>query len=78
MLAVPSMASAAADDATYCKALTEKYNAYIANRAGRTPNMGGVDASVAIEQCKAGKTAEGIPVLERKLRDGKIDLPPRD
>ena len=29
------------------------------------------------EQCKAGNTASGIPVLEQKLRDARIDLPSR-
>ena len=65
-------------DATYCRALTQKYEAYISSRtAGRTPGQGTVDGSVAIEQCKAGDTASAIPVLEHKLRDARIDLPPR-
>ena len=65
-------------DANYCRALTQKYEAYISSRtAGRTPGQGTVDGSVAIEQCKAGNTASAIPVLEHKLRDARIDLPPR-
>ncbi len=65
-------------DANYCRALTQKYEAYISSRtAGRTPGQGTVDGSVAIEQCKAGDTASAIPVLEHKLRDARIDLPPR-
>ena len=32
---------------------------------------------MALDQCKNGNTA-GIPVLEQKLRDLKIDLPPRN
>ncbi len=65
-------------DADYCKALTQKYEAYISNMSvGRSPGPGTVDGSVAIAQCKDGNTAAGIPVLERKLRDARIDLPPR-
>lgn len=71
-------ASAQASDADYCKALTQKYETYISNMSvGRTPGSGTVDGNVAIAQCKAGNTASGIPVLERKLRDAKIDLPSR-
>lgn len=71
-------ASAQSSDAAYCQALTEKYQAYIANmNAGRTPQPGTVDARVAIEQCQAGNAAAGIPVLEKKLRDAKITLPLR-
>jgi hypothetical protein len=75
---MPLAASAQMNDAAYCKALTQKYEVYISSKTtGRTPGQGTVDSSVAIEQCKAGNTASGIPVLEHKLRDARIDLPPR-
>jgi len=38
---------------------------------------GGLDGQVAMAQCKAGDTAGGIPVLERKLQDAKVSLPRR-
>jgi len=31
----------------------------------------------AVAQCSSGKAAEAIPVLEKALRDAKLDLPPR-
>jgi hypothetical protein len=31
----------------------------------------------AIDQCERGNTAEGIPVLEKKLRDARFTLPKR-
>jgi len=31
-----------------------------------------------LEQCRAGNTAVGIPLLESSLRDAGVDLPPRD
>ena len=71
-------ASAQSNDAAYCQALIDKYQAYVANiNIGRSPQPGTVDGQVAIEQCRKGNTAAGIPVLEKKLRDAKIDLPRR-
>jgi hypothetical protein len=31
-----------------------------------------------MEQCRAGNTAAGIPLLESGLRNAGLDLPPRD
>ena len=50
---------------------------YINGAKVPSAGTGTIDGSVAIEQCKAGNTASGIPVLEQKLRDAKVDLPPR-
>ncbi len=75
-LACPCAASAQADDAAYCRALVEKYQAFYVKLYGHSPRPGPVDGNVAAEQCLAGNPA-GIPVLEQKLRDAKVDLPPR-
>jgi hypothetical protein len=74
---LPLTASAQASDATYCRRLIARYEAFVENMSGHTNNPGGLDGQVAIAQCKAGNTAEGIPVLERKLQDAKINLPKR-
>ena len=37
--------------------------------------MGG-DARVAIAQCQDGNYASGIPVLQQKLRDARVTVPP--
>jgi hypothetical protein len=37
--------------------------------------MGTIDN--AISDCKGGKAASAIPVLEKALQDAKVDLPPR-
>lgn len=77
-LSLPLAASAAADDATYCNALVTQYESLVANRSGgRSTNQSGVETSVALDQCKNGNPA-GIPVLEQKLRDSKVDLPSRN
>jgi hypothetical protein len=74
---LPFGAFAQTSDADYCKALTQKYETYVSNMSvGRSAGSGTIDASVAISQCRDGNTA-GIPVLEKKLRDARIDLPPR-
>jgi hypothetical protein len=75
---LPFSASAQTSDADYCKALTQKYETYVSNMSvGRSAGSGTIDASVAISQCRDGNTASGIPVLEKRLRDARIDLPPR-
>ena len=73
----PLTASAQASDATYCRRLTARYEAFIENVNGHSMQPGGIDGQVAMAQCKEGNTAAGIPVLERKLQDAKVDLPRR-
>jgi hypothetical protein len=72
----PFTASAQADDAAYCQALAAEYQRYFVKSSGHSPRSGPIDGNVAAEQCRAGNVA-GIPVLEQKLRDAKVTLPPR-
>jgi hypothetical protein len=74
---LPASPRAQADDVAYCGALIKKYQQYVITIGGHSPNFGGTDGSVAVEQCRQGNTAAGIPVLERKLRDAKVELPKR-
>jgi hypothetical protein len=60
----------ASGDVAYCNALSTKYREYIGR--GETH----ADASAAMSQCAAQPTA-AIPVLEKRLKDGKIELPKR-
>lgn len=79
-LALPAMASAQGkmSDADYCKALGDKYKTYVSNmQSGRSPMPEPADVQVAVDNCKSGNTAAGIPVLEQRLKNAKIDLPPR-
>jgi hypothetical protein len=70
-------APAWADDVAYCKSLAKTYERYVVKiDSGHTVQRGSTDASVALEQCRNGNTA-GIPVLERELRNAKVDLPAR-
>jgi len=78
VLILPIAASAAPNDAAYCKSLAATYEGLLMKRgAGRGGLQNGVETSLALDQCKNGNPA-CIPVLEQKLRDLKIDLPPRD
>jgi hypothetical protein len=74
---LPLVASAQTSDATYCRRLTARYEALVENMNGHSNQPGGIDGQVAMAQCKEGDTAHGIPVLERKLQDAKVNLPNR-
>jgi hypothetical protein len=75
--ALSSTAVAQTDDAAYCGALIQKFQRYVIKTGSHSPNTGSLDGNVAVEQCRAGNTAAGIPVLERKLRGAGIELPAR-
>jgi len=65
------VASASMSDQAYCKALSVKYREYA--RAAIVDN----EAALAMSRCDTGEAALGIPVLERRLTDGRVPLPPR-
>jgi hypothetical protein len=67
-----STAAEAQDDRAYCNELVSLYRRYIQNSPGHQFD---IDAINAIEQCQKGKVEAGIPVLEKKLRQGQISLP---
>lgn len=78
LASLPLSAMAQADDVAYCGALIQKYHRYVIKFYGsHSLNSGSLDGNVAVEQCRAGNTAAGIPVLEQKLRDAKVELPAR-
>jgi hypothetical protein len=68
--------------AAYCSTLTQTYAEYVgtigASLGGTFTGGEGadIDARVAIAQCQQGNTAAGIPVLQQKLRDAKVPVPP--
>lgn len=76
---LPSFASAQSPDAKYCSALADKYSGFLAATSRpRQEDPQTVDARAGIEQCRAGNTAVGIPLLESGLRNAGLDLPPRN
>ena len=76
VLLIRLSAPAYADDASYCRALAAEYQKYYVKTSGHSPSQGPIDGNVAADQCATGNPA-GIPVLEQKLRDAKVNLPPR-
>jgi hypothetical protein len=72
----------AAQAGAYCSRLARTYGEYVGSVGGY---LGGVatggeppdlDAKVAIANCQDGNYAAGIPVLQQKLRDARVAVPP--
>jgi hypothetical protein len=81
-LCLPVTASAqsgAGDDARYCGELIKLYRSYIydAQNPRSTRSMPIAAHEIAIGKCQSGHPAEGIPVLEKALRDNGFSLPSR-
>jgi hypothetical protein len=72
----------AAQGAAYCAKLAQTYAEYVGTVGGYLggSTTGGqaadLDARVAIAQCQDGNYASGIPVLQQKLRDARVTVPP--
>jgi hypothetical protein len=74
---LPFVSFAQSPDSAYCDALIQRFHRYVIKPSGNSPNPGSLDGNVAVEQCRAGNTAAGIPVLEQKLRSNGVELPTR-
>ena len=75
--ALSSGAVAQSDDAAYCAqlgALALRYTGSAGGQGGLRPDFTTVGA---IDDCKKGNTAAGIPVLEKTLRNNGFTLPKR-
>jgi hypothetical protein len=76
-LMLPTTTFAQSADTQYCAALSAKYDRYVnspdrgRNSVPDSPAIGGAKAKCASDPAAA------IPVLERALKDAKLDLPPR-
>jgi hypothetical protein len=72
-----SPAAAQSDDAAYCAqlgALALKYTGSAGGNGGLRPDF---STTGAIDDCRKGNTAAGIPVLEKTLRNNGFTLPKR-
>jgi hypothetical protein len=72
MLALPGPSDAQGGDAAYCAQLTVLYRRYVENSPGRQYDA---EAAIALDDCKNGNTAAGIPILEKKLLESGFTLP---
>lgn len=75
VLAVPAMAQS--DDAAYCAKLAELALRYTGSAGGDGRLTPDLSTRGAIDDCNKGKTAAGIPVLEKLLRSQGFTLPKR-
>jgi hypothetical protein len=72
----------AAQGAAYCSKLAQTYGEYVGSFGGylggdsRGGEAADLDARVAIANCQDGNYASGIPVLQQKLRDARVTVPP--
>jgi hypothetical protein len=65
-----------ADDASYCAQLGNLALRYLGQESPGV-SVPDLDVAAAIDQCRRGNFAEGIPTLERKLRANGFTLPKR-
>jgi len=77
LASVPLTASAQSDDGAYCAALSTLANRYLVSGTGNGNGQPDLETREATIACGAGQYARAIPVLERKLRDGRFTLPKR-
>ena len=68
-----------AADLRYCARLSDLYVRYVGrSEAGpHAPVKPDVNGGVALAKCNEGDAATAIPILERKLVNAGITLPPR-
>ena len=74
---LPLAVRAQSDDAAYCAKLADLYRHHIGDM-GIGSVSPDVTAATAMEQCRTGNTAAGIPVLETKLKANGFTLPKRN
>lgn len=77
-LALPVTTWAQAGDTGYCQALSDKYQRYVVGTSG-TGRSSAPNLKVSEASSKCSSDAGGsIPVLEKALKDARLDLPPRN
>ena len=74
---LPVSAVAQQADGAYCAALGAQYQRYVGDNAVQhRSQQRNATVDVAITQCSTN-SATSIPVIEKALRDARVDLPPR-
>ena len=74
---VSTDASAQKSDAEYCAELTVLANKFVGGNGGDGKSFPDLFTQEAISDCQKGNYAKGIPVLEKRLRNSRVTLPPR-
>ncbi len=74
---LPLNALAQSEDAAYCAELSRLALRYLTGGTSEGRGVPDLQTSAAVNDCRQGNTAAGIPVLERKLRSNGFTLPKR-
>ena len=72
-----AQAPQAARELNYCERLYEMTYRYVVPVSPNTGYLRDGMADLAVDRCRNGRFAEGIPVLEAKLQGSRIPLPER-
>ena len=67
----------ATSERNYCELLYEMSYRYVVPVGRRGTSIRDGMADLAVDRCRNGRFAEGIPVLEAKLQGARIPLPDR-
>jgi hypothetical protein len=73
----PASSFAQSGDAAYCSQLAALAYKYVGGSGGDGRSAPDLNTIGAIEDCRKGNYAKGIPYLEKRLRDSRVTLPPR-
>jgi hypothetical protein len=73
---LPLVVLAQTGDSKYCAALSDKYATYAQSSGGKSHNTPPADVAAAMTKCQTDASS-AIPVLEKALKEAKVDLPPR-
>jgi len=77
LFVLPAAAFAQADDAAYCAKLSALAAKFVSGGGGDGNSGPDLNTRGAINDCRTGNYARGIPYLEKRLRDSRVSLPPR-
>lgn len=76
-VALPGAATAQADDAAYCATLGDYARRYLGDAGGNGGTRPDFDIMEGIDACNKGRTAQGIAILEKKIRSKGFTPPAR-
>ncbi len=81
LIATAAFGQGNAAEKQYCSQLVNLYVTYVGSSefSPQTPGTQRTDpeARLAISRCHEGDTTTAIPILESRLRNAKVNLPPR-
>ena len=77
LMALPFGAAAQETDVAYCNRIGALASRYIGSAGGEGRMSPDLNVLGAIQDCNKGRADKAIPYLEKRLRDSRITVPPR-